>query len=415
MRNHHHPIRLPTLATDTAPPAVRRAARVATLVLAAATANAVAGHHCSPPGASSLFATMPITSPSFPPTGPTYPEGVAIVGDRVITTGPANFGTAGNGSPSQLTVFDRDTGALRAEVPLVGEDLSQEHALSEAAVAKDYVYAPSTQLGVLRWRFNGNHDLTWQESYSTPFCSVTIPAPCLQPTDKCPVDIRPNLPPLPNGIEVDAHGDVYVADSLQGIIWHMPKASQPHLPVTPEVLFCSAALQGSGTEGLSLFGANGLTSVGGDLYLSVTFGPLSETGPTSVIYRLPKDRPTAAELQVVYTYTPVEVSPGVFVPPIADGITYDKKSGHLFVVLGGQNQVSELDLAANPVEEVARYSRTDADHPFLNPSTIALDKGGVAFVTNHAITCCLPGDPSPSCSACTNAQDFFGVIELCTD
>jgi DNA-binding beta-propeller fold protein YncE len=378
---------------------------VATLVAAPLAAS---GHTCTP-GETSVLATMPVDRPAFPPTGPTYPEGVAVIDHRVVTSGPANFGTAGNGSPSQLTIFDRHSGALLGEVPVVGEDLDAEHAQSELAAWNGYLYSPNTQLGVLRWKLAGK-SAPIQQSVSTPFCSVSIPFPCLAPTTACPADTRFGLPPLPNGIAVAADGTSYVTDSLQGIVWRVAAAG-PQGPSAPEVLVCSPALQGSGTEGLSLFGANGIAVDGDDLYVSVTFGPFAATGPTSVIYRL--DRLHPAGLEAVYTYRPAEVAPGVFVPPIADGLRLHPKSGHLFVVLGGQNQVSELDLSTSPATEVARYGRNDPDHPFFNPSTVAFSPdGGTAYVSNHAITCCLPGDPSPACT-CTAAQDLFGVIEVC--
>jgi len=384
------------------------------LALASLVAGDALAAPCEP-GSSEVLAAMPVDQPFFPPTGPTYPEGVAVVGTRVVTSGPATFGTAGNGSPSQLTVFDARTGVLRAEIPLVGEDLSQEHALSELASQGSTVYAPSTQLGVLSWKFTGNQDAPAQQAVSTPFCSVSIPFPCLTTTDACPPDMRFGLPPLPNGIAI-AGSDIFVTDSLQGIIWTMRKPS-PHAEALadPEVLFCSGALQGSGNEGLSLFGANGIAVVSDWIYVAVTFGPLGPTGPTSVIYRLPRINPSASDLAIAYTYVPVEVAPGIFVPPIADGLRHDAASNDLLVVLGGQNQVSRLDLDTDPPTEIARYSRTDADHPLLNPSTIALGDDGVAYVTNHAITCCLPGDPNPACGGCNNAQDYFGVIRLCVE
>ncbi len=379
--------------------------------LLAGPARADDGGSCGPPGSSQLLASMPVQSPSWPPTGPTYPEGTAVIGDRIATSGPANFGTAGNGSPSQLTVFDRHSGALLSQVPVVGEDLDQEHALSEMFRWRDYLYTSSTQLGVLRWKFVDGDNSPPQENYSTPFCSVTGPFPCHQDTDRCPADVRPGLPPLPNGIVVADDGEAFVADSLQGLIWRIPAASGKDLPVVPQVLFCSALLQGTGTQGLSLFGANGVALIGDQLYVSVTFGPVEALGPSSVIYRLPRQDP--AGLTPVFTYHPVPVAPGVAAPPLADGLRVNPRSGHLFVALAGQDQISELDLSRDTATEVARYSRSGADHPFLNPSTLAFSPDGhTAYVSNHAITCCLPGDPDPSCT-CTDAQDYFGVIELC--
>ena len=72
-------------------------------------------------GAGSVFA--PIAAQ------PGYPEGVVVVGDKVFVSGPAAFGTAGSG-PSAVSIFDRETGAALGTIPLHGEDLAQEHALS---------------------------------------------------------------------------------------------------------------------------------------------------------------------------------------------------------------------------------------------------------------------------------------------
>lgn len=364
---------------------------------------------CGPAGSSRLLASMPPGSSTVVPTGPTYPEGIAVLGRRVVTSGPANFGTAGNGSPSQLTVFDRHSGALLGQVPVVGEDLTQEHALSELYRWKDSLYAPSTQLGVLRWK--GPGAALAQENYSTPFCSVTGGFPCHVDSDRCPADVRPGLPPLPNGIVVAADGEVFVADSLQGIVWRIPRGGKP--PIAPQVLFCSRKLQGSGDSGLSLFGANGVAVIGDRLYVSDTFGPLTPTGPSSVVYRLPRRHPTQADLTAVFSYPPTEVAPGVFVPALADGLRVNPDSGHLFVVLAGISQVSELDVSGAAAVEVARYSRNTPDHPFKNPSTIAFSPDGhTAYVSNHAITCCMPDNHDPSC-LCSGAPDYFGVIELC--
>jgi hypothetical protein len=367
-------------------------------------------------GESSVLAQMPLSlaQESFPPAGAAYPEGVGVVGSRVIVSGPATFGTAGNGTPSQLTVFDKEDGALLAQIPVQGELTEFEHALSEIAVFKKRVYASSTQLGVLSWDFSKKAGTPAQVSVSTPFCSVTGPFPChyeAQAGDAaCSADIRPGLPPLPNGIDVDSQGDIYVTDSLQGIVWHIDGGATQ--PAVARPLVCSRALQGAGEEGLSLFGANGVAVVGDDLYIGVTFGPLdAHFVPTSSIYRFPKEGGTAADLELVYSFAPVEVAPGVYVPPIADGLAYDRDTEQLYVVLGGQNAVAELDLAGDTVVEVARFTRESGPLPFLNPSTLALDEDGRAFVTNHAITACLPGSPDPTCAR-FDAAAHFGVLRL---
>jgi len=359
-------------------------------------------------GDSAVFAVMPDDGDGIQPTGPTYPEGVAVVGDLVAVSGPATFGTAGNGSPSQLTLFDADSGDLVGEIPLVGENLAYEHALSELAAYKGAVYAPSTQLGLLSWNLKKYGADATQRQVSTPFCTVSFGYPCTTSTDLCPSDLRVGMPPLPNGVAIDDKGVAYVTDSLQGVIWMI---DTKHAPSAPEVIACSPQLQGSGSEGLGLFGANGVAVVGDDLYIGVTFGPPDASGAaTSEIFRMPKD--ASDDLELVYTFHPVEVAPGVAIPPIADGLRYNAETGTLFVVLGGQNAVAELDVEGT-VTEIARYTRTDADHPLMNPSTVAFDEEGAAYVTNHAILCCLEGDPNPACT-CTG-EDFFGVVEFCVE
>lgn len=367
------------------------------------------GHHdddrtCEP-GSTDVLAYMPVDQVAWPPTGPTYPEGIAVLGDRIIVSGPANFGTAGNGSPSQLTVFDRESGELLSEVPVIGENTDYEHALSELTVHGRYAYAPSTQLGVLRWDFRGHTNTPTQQNISTPFCSVTGSFPCHTESDACPADIRPGLPPLPNGISVGDDEVVYVTDALQGIVWRIGSDG------VPTVLICAPELQGSGDSGLTLFGANGLTIDGDFLYVGVTFGPMSAYGPTSVIYRIDVTNP---ELELVYSFDPVQVAPGVFVPPVLDGLRYDEENERLLAVLGGQNAVVELDLSEEPMVEVARYTRTGVDTPFYNPSTVAFDDEGNAYVTNHAIMACLEGDPTPGCTDFGAAEDF-AVIQVCRE
>lgn len=364
---------------------------------------------CGELGDSSLFAAMPDDGPSPQPTGRTYPEGVAVVKDIVAVSGPATFGTAGNGSPSQLTLFDRESGELLAEIPVVGEDLAYEHALSELAAHKGRVFAPSTQLGLLAWDLKRDGAAAAQESVSTPFCSVTFGFPCVTPTDLCPADLRPGLPPLPNGVTVGKDGVAYITDSLQGVVWRVDTKAAP---AAPEPVVCSPLLQGAGSEGLTMFGANGVAVVEEDLYVGVTFAAPDASGVfSSAVYRV--SLAESAEPELVYSFGGLEVAPGVVIPPIADGLRYNEDTGTLFVVLGGQNAVAELDIGGPVASEIARYTRTEADHPFMNPSTIAFGEDGEAYVTNHAIMCCLEGDPNPACGC--YGEDHFGVIELCLE
>ncbi len=364
---------------------------------------------CEELGDTSLFAAMPDDGPSPQPTGRTYPEGIGVVDELVAVSGPATFGTAGNGSPSQLTLFDVESGELVGEIPVVGENLAFEHALSEMTTRKGKVYASSTQLGLLAWDLKRDGLDAEQEQISTPFCSVTSGYVCTAETDLCPADLRSGLPPIPNGVDIDKHGVAYVTDSLQGVIWRI---DTKEAPAEPEVVACDTALQGAGTEGLLMFGANGIAVIGDDLYIGVAIGPVDGSGTfTSPIYRMPKD--ASGELELVYSFSGLSVAPGVAIPPIADGLRYNEETGTLFVALAGQDAVVELDVLGDTVSEIARYSRTEADHPMKNPSAIAFGEDGQSYVVNHAALCCLEGDPNPACTC--YGEDYFGVIGLCVE
>jgi hypothetical protein len=102
------------------------------------------------------------------------------------------------------------------------------------------------------------------------------------------------------------------------------------------------------------------------------------------------------------------------IPPIVDGLRI-APNGSLFAVLAGQGRVVELDISGDYAVELASYTGNDPSVPFVNPSTIDFSPDGdVAYLTNHAITACLPGDPNPGCTG-YGAASLFGVFELCVD
>ncbi len=136
-------------------------------------------------------------------------------GNRVFVSGPARFGTAGTG-PSAIQVLKRQTGQSEHLLTVVGEDLSQEHALSNIAIDGDgRIYVLSTQLGVVRFTKVGQAYV--QDFYGSPLpnlptCSAALPGQACSPTT---ID----YPPLPNDIAFDEAGNLYVTDSLQATIF----------------------------------------------------------------------------------------------------------------------------------------------------------------------------------------------------
>src|SRR5262245_48629727 len=170
---------------------MRRALIALMLPFAAATAALATPQQGRSVGDTDVLATIPAT--------PGSPEGVAMNGHKVYVSAAARFGTAGNNLPSTIYVFDVRDGASLGSIAIVGEDLSQEHALSGMAFDSGGVlYVLSTQIGVIR--IDPAHPAQ-QTVYATPLpdlpeCGHQPPLPPNTPCTPTPVD----GPPLPNDI-----------------------------------------------------------------------------------------------------------------------------------------------------------------------------------------------------------------------
>ncbi len=163
-----------------------------------------------------------------------------------FVSGPARFGTAGRG-PSAIGVFRRETGQLIQTISIVGEDLSQEHALSNIAIDGDgRIYALSTQLGIVRFTKVGHSYV--QDSYGSPLPNLPACGAALPGEDCSPTTI--GFPPLPNDIVFDEAGNLYVTDSLQATIFRYAPGGGD-----PSIWFQSSVLEGGGPIP---FGTNGI-------------------------------------------------------------------------------------------------------------------------------------------------------------
>jgi sugar lactone lactonase YvrE len=289
-----------------------------------------------------------------------FPEGVAIAKSRLYVAGPATFGTAGKG-PSVVTVLHRANGNLITEIPIQGETLAFEHAISGLAVDGDErVYVLSTQLGVLRLERHGN--TYTQTVYAPPFPDVPF-----APTG-------PDLPPLPNEMAFDDAGFLYVTDSLQATIFRIPPGGGP-----AAVWFQSPLLAGSLAAPLP-FGANGIrVSPGRDfVYVVVTFDAMDPS--QGHVYRLPLvNAPGPADIELVHTFH------GFVVP---DSLVFGA-AGKLYVSLAGSNQIAVLDAGGAEITRISGPSGSAI--PFDAPATMAFDHAKKSLlVANHAIF----GDPA---------------------
>ena len=313
-----------------------------------------------PLGDSAVFATVPAV--------PGFPEGVAVRGNRVYVSGPANFGIF---TPSAVWAYDLKTGALVATFPITLQNPS-----------------PAVMKGLSPGNFGPDGKLYLSE----PFMGVVIRLD-LTPGNTQSVYAGPFPAPggpgtsLLNELVFDDAGNLYVTDSFQATIFRVPPGGG-----TPVVWFTDPRLAGDPSLP---FGVNGIRIDRNDqkIYVSVT----AENGTLDgVIYRLPLvANPTAADLEEFHRYPFPDPAPGALPGP--DGIAFGK-SGKLYVALAGTSQISVLRPDGS---EEARYSGPAANPggspdpmPWANPANIAFhDQERALLVTNHA-SLVNPPDPS---------------------
>lgn len=287
------------------------------------------------------------------PAVPGFAEGVVVEGNVVYVSGPARFGTAGTG-PSVVRVFDRRTHVLLTTIPVVGEDLTQEHALSNIALdSEGRLYAASTQLGLIRFTKTGNTYV--QSAYGDPLPSLF------------------GAPPIANDVVFDQAGYAYVSDSLQATIFRYAPGGG-----APQVWFQSPLFAGGG---FIPFGTNGMRvdPARKNLYVAVT--TYSEDPTRGTIYRLPLvDAPAAEQLEIFHVYDSSE---------LPDQLAFGAH-GDLYVSLALTNQISIL--RPDGTERTRIETQPGDPIPLDAPAGIAFDKATkTLLIVNHAL---LTGNPA---------------------
>jgi sugar lactone lactonase YvrE len=297
---------------------------------------------------------------------PGFPEGIVRSGFYTYVTGPATFGTAGNGIPSKIWVYNTVTGNLVHTENVVGEDLSQEHANSCAAVdGWGRLYVLNTQLGVIRYHTLPNGNLIGQQVYGKPLPNLPpcVAVPAGTPCSPLPVD----TPPLSNDLAFDLFGNLYVTDSLQATIWRYSAGGG-----APQIWFQDIRLAPNAAPGS--IGVNGIRIH--PLHNKVFFAVTIDFNGQSRIYTLPLiHKPKATDLQVFHTFAPDD---------LPDGIAFGL-SGVLYVTDATPFSSGIIGLRSNGAE-VFRFTNpaNTPINPYDSPANIAFDGRGSLLVTNHA-------------------------------
>jgi sugar lactone lactonase YvrE len=303
------------------------------------------------------------------PTPPGFPEGIAVQGNRIYVSGPARFGTAGDGVPSKVFAFDVKTGELVRTYDMVGENLNLDHANSCIAFdGEGRLYVVNLQLGIVRIDLGSGQ----QQVYATPLpdlapCSTAAPGTPCSPTFF-------DAPPLPNDIAFDEAGNAYITDSFQATIWRVaPGGGQP------QIWFQDVRLA-------TPFGPNGvrLNPERTKLFFSVTADSVAPSGAFEggKIYTLPLvASPGPGDLQVFAQYN----------GEAPDGIAFGR-SGKLYVALAAPFNSGISILRQDGTEETRIVNTLNPIFPFDSPANIAFNHEGSLVVTNHAFATMIPAN-----------------------
>lgn len=335
---------------------------------------------------------------------PGFPEGIVVEGNTAYVSGPATFGTAGQG-PSQIHAVDTRTGELIESITIVGEDLAQEHALSSMTSDGDgRLYVLSTQLGVVRIDPSTGEQDVYATIPHLQACNTLPPGPCAPgavcladapsvscSTGRClpPGPCAPGescLPPgpcqpvaidrgsLPNDLAFDDEGNLFITDSFQATIFRVPAGGG-----AAEAFYQDPAFDTSTIPGFAL-GFNGIrvSPDRGHVVFTQSFGG------TAGVWKVPRifPAPPSYTLQLVHAYNNYE---------IPDGLAFGH-NGRMYVALAGTNQIGCLQTANINMSwgwEFTRFPSSTVNQllemPYDGPANIAFNGRGSLLIVNHAL------------------------------
>jgi sugar lactone lactonase YvrE len=172
---------------------------------------------------------------------------------------------------------------------------------------------------------------------------------------------------FPNGITLDKRGNIYVTDTLQGIVWRIPAAGG-----APEEWFESPLLLGDGSAGIGVpIGANGIAYRQNELVVGNSEG--------ARLLRIPIEPDGSGGDATILAQGPAL--------PFVDGLAFDVH-GNLWACLIDSSRIVRV----SPTGDVTTVA-TMADGLDWT-SSIAFGKNGDLWAVNFAIG--PPGGPGPA-------------------
>lgn len=273
------------------------------------------------------------------PAGAAHPEGITAddAGRIYVTT----FDVTKASGPGQLFVFGPQ-----------GHLLRQVGVVDSSQLLLDLAFHPTTG-ALLIIDFGNARVLTVDPKNGVS--SIFAALPDLTPSD-------PSVGPGPNVLTFDRHGNVYISDSFQGVIWR----TGPH-GGTPVAWFSSPLLT---TSGVPPFGANGLA--------------FDKAGSSLFVANTGNDR----VLKIGVKANGEADAAAVFANSIngADGLILDEDD-NVWVAANQANEIVVLDPTGRTIAKLGDFDgigHDGAPNGLLFPASL-VRKGPFVYVTNLAL------------------------------
>jgi sugar lactone lactonase YvrE len=292
---------------------------------------------------------------------PGNPEGIVLQkGTIYVGTHTQASGNSSEG-PSQIFKFDL-TGKKLGSVEVRGQITDETHGITQMAFdRKGRLYVlDRNPARILRFSPSLKRQRTYARFPDFPTCqSAEENDPC-SPTEN-------DALPFPDYIVFDKSGTAYVTDLESALIYRVQPGGGK-----ATIWFADPRLD-------SVFGPNGieLDPTRTKFYFAMT-GSVEPGDPgNGIIYTLPlKPKPKADDLKEFFVYPEPASGP--------DGIAFGK-SGKLYVVLAGANQISILKPDGT---EESRFPSAEENQqqevPYDTPASATFDGKGSLLITNQS-------------------------------